>query len=113
MCSKKILFFLLFSVLSLAVWSQEQSDTSPLWDQAFQELDNLDQNSQQLQNIIQELQKDSAEQKQLLSVAQDQSKSLEISLQSSKKWNKILKISLYVAVPIIICETSYILFFKK
>lgn len=109
MCKRILLsvFLLLFSV---AVWSQEQPATTDLWNQAFAELDNLNQNSQQLQNIIESLKQDSTKQQALLDQATAASKSLGISLQFSEIQNKWLKVGLVVLGVIVVGETSYIVF---
>ena len=109
-----LLFLLSFSL------SAQELDSSPatdsLWDQAFNELNNLEQNSMELGKIILNLKNQSESDKKLLieqakslEEINHQLTSLEISLNYYKKQDKILKgIGIGLGI-LIVGETIYII----
>lgn len=104
----RVIFVIVFSLLFLGrVLSQEQ-DTSSLWNQANNELDNLQENYQLALNKIELAEDILVKQAESLSQAEILSKNLGISLSFYKKQNKILLYSLAFMASVTLAESCYI-----
>ena len=114
---KLIVFVLVFLLSFSALYAQEQVDTSSLWNQAFEELNNLEDNSLQLRTIIDDLKSQSEQDKKLLNEqslslqqAVQVSTSLEASLHFYEKQSKVFRGLLVGAVLVAIGEGLIIAF---
>jgi len=104
---KKVSLLVLFVLLSVSVFAQLQGTTSYI-DQAFNELNNIEQNQTALKNLLAEREATIAEKERLLNQMTLQYQSLEASfllLKNVNKLSNVITISLGVAL---LAETVYI-----